>query len=117
MRDVLPDEMRELRVLTERLRDVFDGAGYGEVWTPALEYEDVLRPRRDRAAPLRYRMFDEHGHVLALRSDDTSRSRASSRTATPTPSRRCASVTSRTPTARVKAAQRSRASSSRAASS
>ena len=42
-RDVLPTEMRELRALTERLRGAFEQAGYGEVWTPALEYEDVLR--------------------------------------------------------------------------
>src|SRR5436305_587182 len=34
-RDVLPDEMRELRAISERLRAVFDEAGYGEVYTPA----------------------------------------------------------------------------------
>ncbi len=38
-RDVLPDEMRELRAMTERIRGVFERAGYGEVYTPALEYE------------------------------------------------------------------------------
>ena len=42
-RDVLPDEMRELRALSTSLHASFDGAGYGEVWTPALEFEDVLR--------------------------------------------------------------------------
>jgi ATP phosphoribosyltransferase regulatory subunit len=70
-RDVLPDEMRELRVLTERLRGAFEGAGYGEVWTPALEYEDVLRTGDDRAAGAGYRLFDEQGEVLVLRSDMT----------------------------------------------
>ena len=30
-RDVLPDEMRELRAITERLRATFEDAGYGEV--------------------------------------------------------------------------------------
>src|SRR2546423_283664 len=70
-RDVLPEEMRELRALTERLRGVFEGAGYGEVWTPALEYEDVLRRGDDRAAGANLRMFDEQGNVLALRSDST----------------------------------------------
>jgi ATP phosphoribosyltransferase regulatory subunit len=70
-RDVLPDEMRELRALTERLRAVFEGAGYGEVWTPALEYEEVLRKGDERAAGAGYRLFDEHGQVLALRSDMT----------------------------------------------
>ena len=35
-RDVLPDEMRELRALSDRLRGCFERGGYGEVWTPAL---------------------------------------------------------------------------------
>jgi ATP phosphoribosyltransferase regulatory subunit len=70
-RDVLPDEMRELRELTERLRAAFERAGYGEVWTPALEYEEVLRKGDERAAGAGYRLFDEHGEVLALRSDMT----------------------------------------------
>ena len=70
-RDVLPEEMRELRALTERLRGALEGAGYGEVWTPALEYEDVLRTGDARAAEAGYRLFDEQGEVLALRSDMT----------------------------------------------
>jgi ATP phosphoribosyltransferase regulatory subunit len=70
-RDVLPEEMRELRALTERLRGVFEKDGYGEVWTPALEYESVLRRGDDRAAGAGFRMFDEQGDVLALRSDST----------------------------------------------
>jgi ATP phosphoribosyltransferase regulatory subunit len=83
-RDVLPDEMRELRAISERVRAVFERAGYGEVYTPALEYESVvtagLRPGAaepaampaggDEARPA-YRVFDEHGDVLALRSDMT----------------------------------------------
>jgi ATP phosphoribosyltransferase regulatory subunit len=70
-RDVLPDEMRELRDLTRHLREAFERAGYGEVWTPTLEYEEVLRTGDDRAAGAGYRLFDEHGRVLALRSDMT----------------------------------------------
>jgi predicted NBD/HSP70 family sugar kinase len=30
-RDVLPDEMREMRAITEALRGVFERAGYGEL--------------------------------------------------------------------------------------
>src|ERR671911_429746 len=70
-RDVLPEEMRELRAIGDRIRAAFDGAGYGEIHTPALEYEDVLRRGEERAAGARYRTFDEHGAVLALRSDMT----------------------------------------------
>ncbi|MEJ7825494.1 MAG: ATP phosphoribosyltransferase regulatory subunit [Solirubrobacteraceae bacterium] len=68
-RDVLPDEMRELRDITEAVRGVFELDGYGEVWTPALEYETVLR--RGGGAPPAYRVFDDHGEVLALRTDMT----------------------------------------------
>ncbi len=68
-RDVLPDEMRELRDITEAVRAVFELDGYGEVWTPALEYETVLG--RGGGAPPAYRVFDDHGEVLALRTDMT----------------------------------------------
>ena len=74
-RDVLPDEMRELRALTDRMRAVFEQAGYGEVYTPALEYESPLAPTPDHpewTGPRpAYRVFDEQGNVLALRSDMT----------------------------------------------
>jgi ATP phosphoribosyltransferase regulatory subunit len=69
-RDVLPDEMRELRALTDRFREVFERAGYGEIYTPALEYETPL-PRWGRSPAPAYRLFDEQGQVLVLRSDMT----------------------------------------------
>ena len=68
-RDVLPDEMRELRDITEAIRGIFELDGYGEVWTPTLEYEEVLG--RGGGAPPAYRVFDDHGEVLALRTDMT----------------------------------------------
>jgi ATP phosphoribosyltransferase regulatory subunit len=70
-RDILPDEMRELRTLSTALLGTFERFGYGEVWTPTLEYEDVLVKGDERAAGASYRLFDEHGQVLALRSDMT----------------------------------------------
>jgi ATP phosphoribosyltransferase regulatory subunit len=70
-RDVLPEEMRELREICERMRGRFEDSGYGEIHTPALEYEEVLRRGEERAAGARYRTFDEQGDVLALRSDMT----------------------------------------------
>jgi ATP phosphoribosyltransferase regulatory subunit len=75
-RDVLPDEMRELRAMTDRIHAVFEQAGYGEVYTPALEYEDTFtREDRQPAAAWAnrpaYRVFDEHGNVLVLRPDMT----------------------------------------------
>src|SRR5690242_16696887 len=70
-RDVLPDEMRELRALVDGLRTSFEQQGYGEVRTPTVEYEDVLRQGDERAAGAGWRLFDEHGRLLVLRSDMT----------------------------------------------
>jgi ATP phosphoribosyltransferase regulatory subunit len=70
-RDVLPDEMRELRAITETLREVFERHGYGEVYTPAIEYESVLQRAPGSSVLPAYRVFDDHGEVLALRSDMT----------------------------------------------
>jgi ATP phosphoribosyltransferase regulatory subunit len=70
-RDVLPDEMRELRTLTLRLSEAFERAGYAEVSTPSIEYEEVLRRGDSNAAGAGFRLFDETGQILALRSDPT----------------------------------------------
>ncbi len=70
-RDVLPDEMRELRRLHLALIEVFESRGYGEVSTPAIEYEEVLARGDGRTAGGAYRFFDERGDLLALRSDMT----------------------------------------------
>ncbi|MGZ4185322.1 MAG: ATP phosphoribosyltransferase regulatory subunit [Solirubrobacteraceae bacterium] len=70
-RDVLPDEMRELRAMTDRIRDVFERAGYGEVYTPALEYENTLATGWTGLTVPAYRVFDEQGNVLVLRTDMT----------------------------------------------
>jgi ATP phosphoribosyltransferase regulatory subunit len=70
-RDVLPDEMRELRKLHRALIDVFEERGYGEVATPAIEYDDVLSRGDGRSAGSGYRFFDESGDLLALRAEMT----------------------------------------------
>jgi ATP phosphoribosyltransferase regulatory subunit len=74
-RDVLPDEMRELRRLHAALIDVFEARGYGEVSTPAIEYDEVLARGDDQRVVGRtngaYRFFDESGDLLTLRSDMT----------------------------------------------
>jgi ATP phosphoribosyltransferase regulatory subunit len=70
-RDFLPDEMRELRAMTDRIRTVFERAGYGEVYTPALEYESTFARTDSTASGPAYRVFDELGNVLVLRSDMT----------------------------------------------
>ena len=70
-RDVLPKRRGEVRAITDTLRRVFDEHGYGEIYTPALEYESVLARADMAEARPAYRVFDESGAVLVLRSDMT----------------------------------------------
>jgi ATP phosphoribosyltransferase regulatory subunit len=70
-RDVLPEETREVRAITDTLRGVFELHQYGEVYTPALEYESVLARADLAEVQPTYRVFDESGAVLVLRSDMT----------------------------------------------
>ncbi len=70
-RDILPDEMRELRAITDAIRETLAERGYGEVSTPALEYEASMPARMAGGARPAYRLFDEQGDVLVLRSDMT----------------------------------------------
>ncbi len=70
-RDILPDEMRELRRLHMAMIEVFESRGYGEVSTPAIEYDEVMARGDGRTTDSAYRFFDERGDLLALRSDMT----------------------------------------------
>ncbi len=70
-RDVLPDEMRELRRLNLTLIELFEARGYGEVATPAIEYDEVLSRGDGRATGSGYRFFDASGDLLALRAEMT----------------------------------------------
>jgi ATP phosphoribosyltransferase regulatory subunit len=70
-RDVLPEEMREMRELQAALIGVFEERGYGQVATPALEYDEVLNRGGGRSDHAAYRFFDENGELLALRSEMT----------------------------------------------
>src|SRR5262245_6735180 len=70
-RDILPDEMRELRELQATLIEVFERYGFGQVSTPTLEYDEVLQRGEGRSGIGAYRFFDERGELLALRSDMT----------------------------------------------
>jgi ATP phosphoribosyltransferase regulatory subunit len=69
-RDVLPEEMGELRRIERALLGTFLEAGYGEVSTPAVEYEETLRLAGLGPRPS-YRVVDDHGEMLALRADMT----------------------------------------------
>src|SRR4029079_7945202 len=70
-RDILPDEMRELRALHLALVESFERFGYGEVATPTIEYEEVLARGDERGAPGASRFFEEASEPLAMRADMT----------------------------------------------
>lgn len=69
-RDILPEEMRELRAIENTLAELFESRGYGEVATPTIEFHDVIS-QAERTGDISYRFFDETGSTLALRSDMT----------------------------------------------
>jgi len=59
-RDVLPDEMRELRRLQDSLLGVFEDHAYGEVRTPTIEYADVVSRGDEASAGDAYRFSVYH---------------------------------------------------------
>ena len=71
-RDVLPDETRELRAITDALRGVFERARLRRGLHAGARVRVACSARGDMAdAQPAYRVFDEHGDVLVLRSDMT----------------------------------------------
>jgi ATP phosphoribosyltransferase regulatory subunit len=70
-RDVLPEEMGELRELENRLLASFGEGGYREVATPVLEYEHILAHGPVSTTNPAYKLLDENGEALVLRSDMT----------------------------------------------
>jgi ATP phosphoribosyltransferase regulatory subunit len=70
-RDVLPEEMAELRAISGKALSVFTNAGYGEIATPALEYEETMRMAGTDLSEHVYRVPDKDGQVMTLRFDST----------------------------------------------
>jgi ATP phosphoribosyltransferase regulatory subunit len=71
MRDVLPPETQRLRAVEDLLRARFSLYGYGEVRTPWLEFADTLEAADDDTLGAGYRLHDEQGHELMVRTDMT----------------------------------------------
>jgi ATP phosphoribosyltransferase regulatory subunit len=71
MRDVLPPETGRLRAIEDLLRDRFAAYGYGEVRTPWLEFAETLESSGDDTLSAGYRLHDEQGHQLMVRTDMT----------------------------------------------
>ncbi len=71
MRDVLPPETGRLRAVEDGLRARFASYGYGEVRTPWLEFAGTLEAAEDDTLAAGYRLHDERGHELMVRTDMT----------------------------------------------
>lgn len=70
-RDVLPEEMAELREIGNAVLGTLTSAGYGEVATPAFEYEETIRMAGPAASGNVYRLSDKDGKALVARFDST----------------------------------------------
>lgn len=71
MRDVLPAEAAELHAIEAVVRARFAAYGYAEVRTPTLEFAETLELADDDTLGGGYRLFDERGRELMLRTDTT----------------------------------------------
>ncbi len=71
MRDVLPPETGRLRAVEAQLCGRFEAYGYGEVRTPWLEFAESLEVVDDDTLAAGYRLHDERGHQLIVRTDMT----------------------------------------------
>jgi len=71
MHDVLPPETAELRAIENALCRRFAAYGYGEVRTPWLEFAETLEAAQDDTLEAGYRLYDQQGHELMLRTDMT----------------------------------------------
>lgn len=71
MRDVLPPETGRLRAVETALCGRFEAYGYGEVRTPWLEFAKSFAAVDDDTLAAGYRLHDEQGHELMVRTDMT----------------------------------------------
>lgn len=70
-RDMLPEEMAELRAISTAVLKTFADAHYGEIATPAFEYEMTMRLAGSEASENVYRVPDRDGRQLVTRFDST----------------------------------------------
>jgi ATP phosphoribosyltransferase regulatory subunit len=71
MRDVLPPESGQLRAIETAVCRRFEAYGYGEVRTPWLEYVETLEIVDDDTLNAGYRLRDQQGREIMLRTDMT----------------------------------------------
>lgn len=71
-RDWLPEEAYVKRVVSEKIRKVFESYGYGEIITPAFEYLELLKAKAgEEVVNQIYYFKDKAGRELGLRFEMT----------------------------------------------
>ena len=70
-RDVMFDEARIRRRLENRMADVFEHEGYGEIHTSGIETLEVYRRGHQSVLERAFRFLDREDNLLALRADFT----------------------------------------------
>ncbi len=70
-KDVLYNECRTRRAVERRISDLFSARGYEEIITPVLEYYDVFLGSGTTSQEEVYKLVDNTGRLLVLRSDMT----------------------------------------------
>lgn len=69
-RDLLPDEMKERRIVEAILRETFERYGYGEVQTPTFEHLELITAKSgDEITDHLYSFKDKSDRKLALRPE------------------------------------------------
>lgn len=71
MRDYLPEAVRKLRLIEERVGRLFGLWGYDEVMTPTLEYDETVGGASSTLNHKQFKLLDKHGNTLVLRPDMT----------------------------------------------
>jgi ATP phosphoribosyltransferase regulatory subunit len=71
MRDILPPWSAQRRALEELIRRRFAAYGYDEVITPWLEFAGTFAAAEDDTLAAGYRVWDEQGRQLLVRTDMT----------------------------------------------
>lgn len=72
MRDIIFEEARRYRQISDKLAEVYTRAGFSEVITPAIEYLDVFSGEDSYMNPEEiFKFTDQNGRLVALRADNT----------------------------------------------
>ncbi len=71
LRDLLPDEMKNRRIIEQKAARLFRSFGYNEVITPTIEFLEVVEKGGGNLREKLYLFMDREGGILSLRPEMT----------------------------------------------